>query len=98
MTRIFYKRRRVPSAVIQHAVWLYFRFTLSLRDVEEMLAYRSHAGRAGKPVSGNHTLVVDEVDIGVFTDEYRDRFCERKLPAPGWRPESRDRGQKRPTP
>jgi transposase-like protein len=26
--------------VIQHAVWLYFRFTLSLRDVEEMLAQR----------------------------------------------------------
>jgi transposase-like protein len=26
--------------VIQHAVWLYVRFTLSLRDVEEMLARR----------------------------------------------------------
>jgi putative transposase len=26
--------------VIRHAVWLYFRFTLSLRDVEEMLAER----------------------------------------------------------
>jgi len=29
---------RFPPTVIQHAVWLYFRFTLSLRDVEEMLA------------------------------------------------------------
>src|SRR5215213_9137345 len=29
-----------PPVVIQHAVWLYFRFTLSLRDVEEMLAQR----------------------------------------------------------
>lgn len=26
--------------MIQHAAWLYFRFTLSLRDVEEMLAQR----------------------------------------------------------
>jgi len=26
--------------VIRHAVWLYFRFTLSLRDVEELLAQR----------------------------------------------------------
>ena len=26
--------------MIKHAVWLYFRFTLSLRDVEEMLAQR----------------------------------------------------------
>jgi len=40
MTRISYKRHRFPPAVIQHAVWLYFRFTLSLRDVEEMLAHR----------------------------------------------------------
>ena len=34
------QRHRFPPAVIQHAVWLYFRFTLSLRDVEEMLAQR----------------------------------------------------------
>lgn len=40
MTRILYKRHRFPPAVIQHAVWLYVRFTLSLRDVEEMLAHR----------------------------------------------------------
>jgi transposase-like protein len=38
--RISYKRHRFPAAVIQHAVWLCFRFTLSLRDVEEMLAHR----------------------------------------------------------
>jgi transposase-like protein len=37
---ISYKRHRFPREVIQHAVWLYFRFTLSLRDVEEMLAQR----------------------------------------------------------
>lgn len=40
MTRISYLRHRFPPTVIQHAVWLYFRFTLSLRDVEEMLAHR----------------------------------------------------------
>ena len=40
MTRISYKRHRFPPAIIQHAVWLSFRFTLSLRDVEEMLAQR----------------------------------------------------------
>lgn len=40
MTRISYKRNRFPATVIQHAVRLYFRFTLSLRDVEEMLAQR----------------------------------------------------------
>ena len=35
-----FKGYRVPPDVIKHAVWLYFRFTLSLRDVEEMLAQR----------------------------------------------------------
>jgi putative transposase len=37
---ISYKRHRFPPQVIRHAVWLYFRFTLSVRDVEEMLAER----------------------------------------------------------
>src|SRR5690242_1822771 len=31
---------RFPVAVISHAVWLYFRFPLSLRMVEELLAAR----------------------------------------------------------
>jgi len=35
-----YKRHRFPKQIISHAVWLYFRFTLSYRDVEEMLAQR----------------------------------------------------------
>ncbi len=33
-----YKRHRFPPEVIAHAVWLYFRFALSYRDVEELLA------------------------------------------------------------
>jgi transposase-like protein len=37
---ISYRRHRFPPVVIQHAVWLYFRFTLSYRDVEELLAER----------------------------------------------------------
>jgi transposase-like protein len=35
-----FKRHRFPAEVIRYAVWLYFRFTLSLRDVEELLAHR----------------------------------------------------------
>lgn len=35
-----YCRHRFPAEVIGHAVWLYFRFLLSLRMVEEMLAAR----------------------------------------------------------
>ena len=37
---ISYKRHRFPQQVIAHAVWLYFRFPLSLRLVEEMLLER----------------------------------------------------------
>lgn len=40
MRPISYTRHRFPPDVIRHAVWLYFRFTLSLRDVEELLAQR----------------------------------------------------------
>ncbi|MGO8048216.1 IS6 family transposase, partial [Rhizobium johnstonii] len=35
-----YKRYRFPPAVIDHEVWLYVRFPLSLRLVEEMLLER----------------------------------------------------------
>lgn len=35
-----YVRHRFPADVISHAIWLYFRFPLSLRMVEEMLAAR----------------------------------------------------------
>ena len=40
MKSVSYKRHRFPPEVIRYAVWLYFRFTLSLRDVEELLAER----------------------------------------------------------
>src|SRR5688500_11818248 len=37
---ISFKRHRFPPDVIRYAVWLYFRFTLSIREVEELLAQR----------------------------------------------------------
>ena len=40
MRPISFKRHRFPPGVIRYAVWLYFRFTLSVRDVEELLAQR----------------------------------------------------------
>ena len=35
-----YRGYRFPPDVIAHAVWLYHRFTLSLRDIEDLLAER----------------------------------------------------------
>jgi putative transposase len=40
MTLLSYRRHRFPPEIIQHAIWLYLRFTLSYRDVEELLAER----------------------------------------------------------
>ncbi len=40
MQKISYRRYRFPPHIIQNAVWLYDRFTLSFRDVEDLLAER----------------------------------------------------------
>src|SRR5260370_34697703 len=40
MDQVSYRRHRFPPPIIQHAIWLYLRFTLSYRDVEELLAER----------------------------------------------------------
>ena len=40
---ISFARHQFPPAVIRHAIWLYFRFTLSYRDVEDLLAERGIA-------------------------------------------------------
>ena len=37
---ISFARHQFPPAIIRHAVWLYVRFTLSSRDVEDLLAER----------------------------------------------------------
>ena len=44
------KCKSTPPAIIRHAVWLYVRFTLSYRDVEDLLAeagWMSHMRRCG---------------------------------------------------
>lgn len=39
-TSNLYKRYRFPSEIIQYAVWLYYRFNLSHRDIEDLLSER----------------------------------------------------------
>lgn len=55
IARSRYAGYRFPAEIISHAVWLYFRFPLGLRTVEEMLAARgitvSH-GRAAEQIDG----------------------------------------------
>jgi putative transposase len=40
MIKISYSGYRFPPEFIQHAIWLYLRFTLSFRDIEDLLAER----------------------------------------------------------
>jgi putative transposase len=35
-----YKNHRFPGEIISHGGWLYYRFTLSYRDVQEILLWR----------------------------------------------------------
>ena len=39
-TTASYRGHRFPPEIISHAVWLYYRFCLSFRDVEDLLAER----------------------------------------------------------
>jgi putative transposase len=43
MQKISYVGYRFPSEIIHRAIWFYLRFTLSLRDVEDLLAERGVA-------------------------------------------------------
>jgi len=40
MIQISYRNLHFPPSIVQQTVWLYARFNLSLRDVEELLAER----------------------------------------------------------
>lgn len=60
MAQISYRCHHFPPLVIQHAVWLYLRFTLSYRDVEDFLSER------GLDMSvRNHSAVGAEVRGGI---------------------------------
>jgi transposase-like protein len=48
MDQLSYRRHRFPPPIIQHAIWLYLRFTLSYRDVEELLAAVAASSGSGK--------------------------------------------------
>jgi putative transposase len=43
MTKMSYAGYRFPPVIIQQAIWLYVRFTLSFRDIEDLLSERGIA-------------------------------------------------------
>src|SRR3954449_5298080 len=74
-----YAGYRFPGEVISHAVWLYFRFPLSLRMVEEMLAARgievSHEGTVNLIGSGR-----DKAGEAGHTNAYARAYARAATP------------------
>jgi putative transposase len=58
-----YKRYRFPPEIIQYAVWLYYRFNLSHRDVEDLLAKRG--------------IVVSYESIRLWSNKFGPRYARR---------------------
>lgn len=79
MKPISFKRHRFAPDVIRQAVWLYYRFTLSLRDVEDLLAengvevsyetIRSWANKFGPAIAANIRRARGRADIVWHLDE-----------------------------
>ncbi len=71
-----YKRHRFPPEIISYAVWLYYRFNLSHRDIEDLLAERG--------------ITVSREAIRLwcikFGAKYANRFFKRLLRSHGGEP------------
>ena len=60
MGEVSYKGHRFPVEIIAHCVWLYHRFPLSFREVEELMLVRgvivsSRRSGSGVPSSGRNS-------------------------------------------
>jgi putative transposase len=60
-----YKRYRFPVEIIQYAVWLYFRFNLSHRDIEDLLAQRG--------------IIVSRESIRLWCNKFGSKYAARLL-------------------
>lgn len=58
-----YKRHRFPPDIISYAVWHYYRFNLSHRDIEDLLAERGTTKR--KHCGYGDTFYIDEVFVKI---------------------------------
>lgn len=87
MAPISFKRHRFPPAIIQPAVWLYARFTVSFRDVEELPVervvdvsdemVRRWFPKVGRPVAVNLRRSRPRPSASWYLDEMVIRVCDR---------------------
>ena len=76
-----YQRHRFPSKIISHAVWLYHRFCLSFREVEELLAERGLIRAQAKRRNPNEALHTSD-----FACRMRGQLAEPHSERPRVRP------------
>ena len=67
-----YRNHRFPSEIISHAVWLYHRFRLSFREVEEMLAKRGMTVNSETVRQWCFKFVQTDQNCGRVMQEFRD--------------------------
>ena len=73
LPRLCYTGYRFPAEIISHAVWLYFRFPLGLRMVEELLAARG--------------IIVSHEAVRQWARKFGQQFANqirRRLPRVAW--------------
>jgi putative transposase len=66
VSSLSYKRHRFPPEIIAYAVWLYYRFALSFRDVEELLASKG--------------VIVSYEAVRLWCGKFGPEFAERLRP------------------
>ena len=73
---------KLAGVIIQHAVWLYLRFTLSYRDVEELRRAGARDLLRNRPVLGAEIARLAEPRLGVFWRLGDPAWIS--LPGPAW--------------
>ena len=77
MDKLSYRHHRFPASVIQQAVWLYFRFALSYRDVEDMRKLLKKQGVTPA------TIVTDK--LGSYNSALRELGVARRHDTGRWK-------------
>jgi putative transposase len=72
MAKISYRGYRFPPEIIQQAIWLYVRFILSFRDVEDLLAERG--------------IAVSYETVRRWVNHFRTQDCGRSSQSPAEAP------------
>jgi len=78
-----YRGHRFPVEIISHCVWLYYRFPLSFREVEELMLERGQVPLQRLPVWFAQHRVSRAGQPGLHRDSDRLRVLDHQHPGPG---------------